>query len=173
MKTLRECSKYRKNIGNSPVFLNVSSLKTFCHIWRFVLISFVSVDVLSIYVLSHYALCLFRRSVHIRFVTLYILFLYLLSLYILSFRFLSLYVLSLNHRITFKHCIILMKNYLVTKIVLVRPASICKWEAETISIMSPTTLCDICLLRYLDITLITVIIRHQSSVSVVICLVWK
>jgi hypothetical protein len=86
LKTLTENVQNINNMGNLPVFLNVYSLKTFCHIRRFVLISFVSVDVLSVYVLSYYALCLFSSSVHIRFVTLYILSLYLLSLYILSFR---------------------------------------------------------------------------------------
>ncbi len=86
LKTLTENVQNINNMGNLPVFLNVYSLKTFCHIRRFVLISFVSVDILSVYVLSYYALCLFSSSVHIRFVTLYILSLYLLSLYILSFR---------------------------------------------------------------------------------------
>ncbi len=79
LKTLTENVQNINNMGNLPVFLNVYSLKTFCHIRRFVLISFVSVDVLSVYVLSYDALCLFRSSVHTRFVTLHVLLLYILS----------------------------------------------------------------------------------------------
>ncbi len=98
LKTLTENVQNINNMGNLPVFLNVYSLKTFCHIRRFVLISFVSVDVLSHYTFCCYTFC--------------------------PLDVLSLYALSLNHRITFKHCIILMKLYLVNNIVLVRPASI-------------------------------------------------
>jgi hypothetical protein len=51
------------------IFLDIYSLDTFCHIKRYVLISFVSLDVLSLYFLSQYILCLFRSFVPKRFVT--------------------------------------------------------------------------------------------------------
>ncbi len=75
-----------KNMGNLPVFLDVYSLQTFCHIRRFVLIRFVSVDVLPVHVLSQYTVCLFRRYVRSHFVTFNLLLLYVLLFYALSFR---------------------------------------------------------------------------------------
>jgi hypothetical protein len=86
LKTLTSNVKIsiRKNMGNLPVFLDVFSLQTLCHIRRFVCIPFVSLDHLSVDVLSHYTFCPYTLCRIIHFVLLHFVSLDVLSVYVLA-----------------------------------------------------------------------------------------